>query len=302
MLSFVIKHSLVFMFVAAIAGFLMPQYSLSFFPFLPYVLFSLMVLTLLSMKPSALLRMLVKPLVWQYACYHSFGLMALCIGASLLLGATDELVLAIGAVAATGSLFATPAIIRVLGFDVLMAMAMTIASTLLLPIAIYLLLCVTHSDGMALDIQSYCLRLVIFIFGPMLLSFLLHRFVRPEKVSRFLLTVSPYTVLLVFAFPFGLIGEFRLMWDRSPMLAYQYLAIATMLCGCFFISGFFLYRVKGVELAFVAAVASGNRNVLLTYTIAGSLLGPAFLPLAGAIQAPTYLLPVMAKWLAKKVK
>ena len=290
------------MFVAAIVGFLCPQYSLAFFPFLPYVLFSLMVLTLLSMKQSALMKVLLKPMVWKYACYHSFGLMVLCVTSSWLLGVSDDLMLAIGAVAATGSLFATPAIIRVLGFDVLMAMAMTIASTLLLPVAIYLLLLVTQAGDIALDVQTYSIRLLVFIFGPMFLSFLLHRFVRPEKVSRFLMAVAPYTVLLVFAFPFGLIGEFRLMWDESPMMAYQYLAIGTFLCAVFFTTGFFLYRAKGIELGFVAAVASGNRNVLLTYTIAGGLLGPAFLPLAGAIQAPTYLLPVIAKWLAKRIK
>ncbi len=254
------------------------------------------------MKQSTLIRMMMKPLVWQYAFYHAFGLTTFCVGVAWAMQVNDELVLAIGAVAATGSLFATPAIVRVLGLDVMLAMAMTIASTLVLPIAIYVLLLVTQSGDIALDIQSYCIRLIIFVFGPMFSSFLLHYLFAPQKVATFLKTVSPYTVLLVFAFPFGLIGDFRLMWDESPLIAYQYLAIATLLCAVFFISGYFLYRQRGIELALVAAVTSANRNVLLTYTIAGALLGPAFLPLAGAIQAPTYLLPVIAKQLLKRFK
>jgi len=288
------------MFVAALLGFSFPQYSQLLFPLLPYVLFSLMVLTLLSMKQSSLIKMMMKPIVWQYAFYHAFGLMALCVGISWGVDIDDELVLAIGAVAATGSLFATPAIIRVLGLDALMAMAMTIASTLVLPIAIYVLLLVTQSGDIELDIQTYCIRLIVFVFGPMFSSFLLHYFLAPQKVAVFLQTISPYTVLLVFAFPFGMIGDFRLMWDETPVTAYQYLGIATLLCAVFFLSGFALYRKQGVNVALVTAVTSANRNVLLTYTIAGTLLGPAFLPLAGAVQVPTYLLPVIAKWLAKR--
>lgn len=299
LVQFLIRHSLVLMFVMALLGFLLPSLSLALFPFLPYVLFLLMALTLLGIKQSALLRLLCRGRIWLYACFHSFGLMLVSYAVAWLINADEALTVAMVAVSATGSLFGTPAIVRALGFDMMAAMAMTIATTLLLPIAIYVLLSLLQSDVVDLDIQAYCVRLLVFIFGPMLLSFLLHALVPQALLSRGVQLVSPYTILLVWAFPFGLIGSFRMLWEHDPMQAYYYFMIAVLLLVVFFLLAYWLYRQQG-EGAFVAAITSGNRNVLLTYSIAGSLLGPAFLPLAGAIQAPTYFLPIFTRWLAKR--
>ncbi|WP_439438015.1 hypothetical protein [Salinivibrio costicola] len=46
----------------------------------------------------------------------------------------------------------------------------------------------------------------------------------------------------------------------------------------------------------ITAVTAVNRNVLLTYTVAGVALGPVFLPLIGAIQLPIYLQPLLVRW------
>ncbi|WP_438463709.1 hypothetical protein [Marinomonas sp. PE14-40] len=300
MFSFLIRHSLVFIFAAAILGFLLPEYSLKVFPILPYCLFVLMTLTLIGMKQNELVIKLKQLYVWWYACFHSFFLMLLSFGFAKMIGADEALTLAIVAVAATGSLFATPAIIRALGFDVMTSMAMTIASTILLPVAIYISLFLLQSGEVSLDMQAYIMRLVIFIFGPMLLSFVIHKYVPEDKLGRALVKISPYTILVVFAFPFGLISNFRLQWDQDPMLAYQLIGISTFLVTLFFVAAFVLYKKLGKEQAFMAAVTAGNRNVLLTHTIAGSLLGPMFLPLAGAIQVPTSALPIITKWLAKR--
>jgi len=302
MFSFLVRHSLLFMFIAALVGFLIPSWSLASFPFLPYVLFSLMLLTLLGIKQSLLIDRLKQKKVWFYAFFHSFILMLVSYGFARVIQANDELVIAIVAIAATGSLFATPAIVRALGFDVMGAMAMTITTTILLPIAIYCVLVLLQNEAVTLDMQSYFMRLFIFIFGPMLLSYVIHAFVPQLILSKVLLTISPYTILLVFAFPFGLIGAFRQLWDQDPAQAYYYFLIALFLIVLFFGAAYFLYKKHGKEEALMAAITSGNRNVLLTYSIAGTLLGPAFLPLVGALQAPTYLLPMITKWLAKHLK
>lgn len=301
-MSILVRHSLLFMFLAALLGFLFPEASLNVFPWLPYVLFSLMAMTLLGMDQRVLVRALRRGAVWRYAIGHSFGYMLLGYAATSLFDAEPALVLAVVAVGATGSLFATPAIVRALELDALLAMAMTIATTLLLPIALFPALMWLQPEGARLDMVEYLLRLVVFIFGPMLLSYLVHSLAPREKLNRLLLKVSPYTIVLVFAFPFGLIGHFRLMWDDNALTAASYFLIATVIVAVFFCIAFFVYRRQGNEHALMAAITAGNRNVLLTYSIAGVVLGPAFLPLAGAIQAPTYLLPLVTRWLAKRLQ
>lgn len=299
MLVFLVRHSLPCMFVFAILGFLLPTVSLAFFPFLPIVLFTLMSLTLLGMKQNDLIKRLSSRQIWLYAVLHS----AVCMGVVSVIGwwlsFDADLLLAVVAVAATGSLFATPAIVRALGFDSMQAMAMTIATTLVLPVSIFIVLVFFQTQSVALDWTSYFVRLVVFIFGPMLFSFLVHRFCPEIALNQFLMKISPYTILLVFAFPFGLVGSFRILFDQDPIVALNYFVIATSLCLLFFALSYFVYRKQGKAIALTTAITSGNRNVLLTYSIAGVLLGPAFLPLAGALQIPTYLLPVFTRWLNK---
>ncbi|NVK75536.1 hypothetical protein C0J08_17035 [Marinomonas sp. CT5] len=297
MLLFLVRNSLPFMFVFAVLGFLLPSVSVAFFPFLPIVLFALMSLTLLGMKQHELIKRLRSKEVWFYSVLHSLVFMAGVGAIGWWLSFESDLLLAAVAVAATGSLFATPAIVRALGFDSLQAMAMTIATTLVLPISIFITLIVFQTKQVELDWGSYLMRLVIFIFGPMLFSFLAHRFFPEEILSRFLIKISPYTILLVFAFPFGLVGSFRLLFNQDSIMALNYFLIATGLCFLFFIFSFVFYYKKGKAIALTAAITSGNRNVLLTYSIAGALLGPAFLPLAGALQIPTYFLPIFTRWL-----
>ena len=301
MLLFLVRNSLPFMFVFAVLGFAFPSVSLAFFPFLPVVLFTLMSLTLLGMKQNELIKRLALKQVWFYAILHSFVLMAVAGSIGWWLDFDADLLLAVIAVAATGSLFATPAIVRALGFDSLQAMAMTIATTLVLPLSIFVTLVLFQTESISLDWQSYFLRLVIFIFGPMLFSFMVHRFLPEEKLNSILLKISPYTILLVFAFPFGLVGSFRVLFDHNPMEALYYFLIATGLCGLFFTASYLFYRKQGKSIALTAAITSGNRNVLLTYSIAGGVLGPAFLPLAGALQIPTYFLPIFTRWLFKSL-
>lgn len=299
MLSFLVKHSLVGMFLCAILGFSFPDASNALFPFLPYVLFTLMMLTLVGMPMESLVKRLCQGGIWLYALLHSAFYMIIFAVTGLLIGVSDELLLAVLGVGATGSLFATPAIVRALGFDALEAMAMTIATTLLLPIALFIPIHFLPMSQGSLDFVSYGLRLVIFIVGPILISFTLHRVVPKEALQRALLKISPYTILLVFAFPFGLIGSYRVMFDQSVSEAMLYLLIAVVLVMLFFVVTFLFYRGLGIQEALTAAITSGNRNVLLTYSIAGALLGPAFLPLAGAMQVPTYILPVITRRLAR---
>ncbi|REG83017.1 hypothetical protein [Marinomonas pollencensis] len=301
MFAFLIRHSLLCMFLAAVLGFVFPSLSLKIFPFLPFVLFFLMALTLLGIKQAELISRLKNIKVWLYAGLHAVFYMLLIGLIGWLFAANSALQLAMVAVAATGSLFATPAIVRALGFDSVEAMAMTIATTLLLPLVIFVTLLIYQGDSVHLDLVAYFLRLVIFVFGPMAFSFFVHWFAPREALDRLLVKISPYTILLVFAFPFGLIGSFRVLFDHDPLAALNYLLVASGLCAFFFVVSLFAYWRFGKEIALTAAITSGNRNVLLTYSIAGALLGPAFLPLAGALQLPTSLLPVITRWLNKKL-
>ncbi|PSV44079.1 hypothetical protein [Photobacterium indicum] len=299
MLNFISKHSPIFLMLAAILGFAMPSASAVVFPFLPYILFFLMLFTLIGMKQNELIKMLGQFDIWLYASFHAIGLSVLACSIAGLFGASSSLLLAISAVAATGSLFATPAIARSVGLDALKAMAMTIASTLLMPAVLYVNLLLFQDNNVSLDMQSYIQRLIIFIAGPMLISALCYRFIPKDLLHRTHAKLSQVTIVLVLTFPFGLVGEFRVIFDQSIMLGLTYLLIGIALCALFFLIGFLCYRNKGLDDSLLSAITAANRNVLLTYTVAGAYLGPEYMALMGAIQLPTYSLPLIVKAISK---
>lgn len=299
MLNYISKHSPIFLMLAATLGFAIPSASALIFPFLPYILFFLMLFTLIGMKQNELIKMLGQLDIWLYASFHAVGLSVLACSIAGLFGASPSLLLAISAVTATGSLFATPAIARSVGLDALKAMAMTIASTLLMPAVLYVNLLLFQDNNVSLDMQSYIQRLMIFIAGPMLISAMCYRFIPKDLLHRTHAKLSQVTIVLVLTFPFGLVGEFRVIFDQSIMQGLTYLLIGVALCALFFLIGFMFYRHKGLDDSLLSAITAANRNVLLTYTVAGAYLGPEYMALMGAIQLPTYSLPLIVKALSK---
>lgn len=302
MLAFLSKHSSVLLILSALAGFMLPSLSEAALPYLPYVLFTLMVFTLLGIDQRALVKSVANKEAWLYALLHCgiTTLIVACIG--YVFDASTELLMAVIAVCATGTLFATPAIVRSVGFDPLKAMAFTITTTLMMPIALYINLALLSADQFSLDLQDYCLRLTIFIFGPMIFSFGVHKYVAKERLARVHGKLTQFTIILVFSFPFGLTGQYRWLWEQDKASAIPMFFMAFAICILFFMVGLVCYWHKGKEEAYVAAITSGNRNVLLTYSVAGAFLGPLFLPLIGAIQIPIYLQPALMKWILRRDK
>ncbi|GHA34070.1 hypothetical protein ACFFLZ_06205 [Photobacterium aphoticum] len=299
MQGFIQRHSAALLMLAGVLGFMFPTASAALFPYLPYILFFLMLFTLLGMQQQALIKALQRPSVWIYALLHSAGLTLMSTAMATLLGASASLTLGIAGVAATGSLFATPAIARSVGLDPLKAMAMTIATTLIMPAVLYVNLLVFQDDHFTLNLQEYVLRLLIFIVGPMGISALVYRFTPSSTLQSIHQRLSSVTIVLVFAFPFGLIGPFRDTFNVSLSQAMLYLLLATALSLLFFLVGYLLYRSQSLNAGLLAAITSANRNVLLTYTVAGSYLGPDYLILLAAIQLPTYALPLLVRAISR---
>ena len=277
----------------------MPSLSMHVFEVLPFVLFFLMFFTLVGLDQKALLKSLIRPKGWLYAVIHTFGMMALCGAAIMIFSLEQDLALAMLGVAATGSLFATPAIVRSIGLDYFSAMTYTITSTLLKPVALYATLWWTYDDHFELDMQAYSIKLIVYIIGPIILSFLIHACVDLSKIKKVHAELAKYNIMLVFLFPLGLMGDYRQLWDTNSEVALQLFLLAFVLCLSFFVAAYLIFKFTGRDGAKIAAITSGNRNVLLTYTIAGAYLGPLFLPLVGALQLPIYLQPLLIKRLMK---
>ncbi|WP_135382779.1 hypothetical protein [Vibrio tasmaniensis] len=299
MLNFLAERSAFFLIAFCFVGLAFPDMSMQVFKVLPFVLFFLMFFSLLGVDQSKVIKGLGDARGWVYALVHAL-LMSVLVGFFLnVIDASQELSIALLGVAATGSLFATPAIVKSVGLDNFEALIYTITSTLVKPVFLYATFSLLFTDAFSMDMKAYSIKLIVYIFGPMLLSFLVQKWFGRENIQGIHASVGRYNIILVFLFPLGLVGDYGHMLRDDFGFAMEMLVIAVGICFAFFVVAYFVYLKNGQEAAYVAAITSGNRNVLLTYTIAGAYLGPLFLPLVGALQIPIYIQPLIIKFLLR---
>ncbi|RKF12807.1 hypothetical protein DBZ36_20300 [Alginatibacterium sediminis] len=258
----------------------------------------------LNMKHLFLELSSCKP--WLYALWHSLGLTLI---SALLVWALDlplQTLMPLFAVAATGSLFASPAIVRSLGLDAQACMAMTLCSTLLMPFVLLLNAALAQlwigQDAVSIDFIEYSRRLLIYIVLPIAISLFAPRLFGASRVNAAVTRISPYTILVVFFFPLGLMGAFRQQFDVDPRSALLWLALAFVMCLIIFALSYALYRRHSADLALMAAITATNRNVLLTYSVAGIYLGSDYMVYMGAMQLPIYFLPICVFFFRKRSK
>ena len=302
MLRFIARHSTLIMPLCAVVGFVFPDLSNAVLAYLPEVLFFLMFFTLLGIDQYALLKRIVTKYVWGFAVLQSAGMSLVLVLISYALGVRGDLLLAIAGLGATAPLFGSGALVNAVGFDAQLAMAKTIAATLVMPCTLLGVLWLLGDKNAHLDLATYIKRLVIYIIMPMVLAVAARRFIAPDVLSRYYPKVAQFNILLLLLFPLGLMAGFRETFDQDIWQALSLLALSSVLSLFFYFSAYFIYRRFGYENAIVAAIVCGGRNVLLAYTITVPFMGAMFLPLLGAFQLPAFCLPMLGKYMVKRHK
>lgn len=302
MLRFIARHSTLIMPLCAVVGFVFPDLSNAVLAYLPEVLFFLMFFTLLGIDQYALLKRIVTKYVWGFAVLQSAGMSLVLVLISYAFGVRGDLLLAIAGLGATAPLFGSGALVNAVGFDAQLAMAKTIAATLVMPCTLLGVLWLLGDKDAHLDLATYIKRLVIYIIMPMVLAVAARRFIAPDALSRYYPKVAQFNILLLLLFPLGLMAGFRETFDQDIWQALSLLALSSVLALFFYFSAYFIYRRFGYENAIVAAIVCGGRNVLLAYTITVPFMGAMFLPLLGAFQLPAFCLPMLGKYMVKRHK
>ena len=300
MLRFIARHSTLIMPLCAVVGFVFPDLSNAVLAYLPEVLFFLMFFTLLGIDQYALLKRIVTKYVWGFAVLQSAGMSLVLVLISYAFGVRGDLLLAIAGLGATAPLFGSGALVNAVGFDAQLAMAKTIAATLVMPCTLLGVLWLLGDKDAHLDLATYIKRLVIYIIMPMVLAVAARRFIAPDVLSRYYPKVAQFNILLLLLFPLGLMAGFRETFDQNIWQALSLLALSSVLALFFYFSAYFIYRRFGYENTIVAAIVCGGRNVLLAYTITVPFMGAMFLPLLGAFQLPAFCLPMLGKYMVKR--
>ncbi|HBH34457.1 MAG TPA: lantibiotic ABC transporter permease, partial [Psychrobacter sp.] len=242
MLRFIARHSTLIMPLCAVVGFIFPDLSNEVLAYLPEVLFFLMFFTLLGIDQYALLKRIATRYVWSFAVLQSAGMSLILVLISYALGVRGDLLLAIAGLGATAPLFGSGALVNAVGFDAQLAMAKTIAATLVMPCTLLGVLWLLGDKNAHLDLVSYVQRLVVYIIMPMVLAVLARHFIAPAVLSRYYPKIGQFNILLLLLFPLGLMAGFRETFDHNPWQAFSLLMLSSVLALFFYFSAYFVYR------------------------------------------------------------
>lgn len=298
LLSLVGRYASELMVAFAILGFLFPNLGAYLLPALPQILFFLMFITLMGLNHRQLLRRLFCWDIWRFALLQTLGMTIMFSVIAYIFGARTDLLLAIAAVTATAPLFASGAMVKAIGYDALETMAKTIAATLIMPAVLLLVLWTLYGREAQLQLDTYAWRLLIYIISPLVLAALVKKILADKLLLSLYPPIAQINVFLVISFPFALSGAFRLLVNQQPFYGIKLFVLGVSMSFALALIAYHLYKQQGKDIAIPAAITSGGRNVLLTYTIAAPFLGDTFLPLIGAMQLPMYL----QLWIARKIE
>lgn len=225
-------------------------------------------------------QLLVLPLVvslvlfpWHSSLWYLFAVVTMC----------------------TGSITATTALSKIFNLNDALALVVCLLGTVAMPIPLYLFLNYFSSAEVAINLDVYVSRIVVFIFLPFLLVGLF-RYVATPVFERALADKSPYIVLVLLMF-FGL----SVMDGVQDLIFTDPLLLLSLVCLAFFISiaiqllTFVGLKFLGVRDAKTASLLCAYRNMGMVAAIAGGSLGEYFLIFVGLWQLPMYTLPLLLK-------
>ncbi len=271
----------------------------------PIALPSLLLVVIFSLVPFATIDRAeltsVNPDVWRILAWQQIALPCLVISLGIIGRFPDSIISLMIVTACSGALFASPALASLLDLDRRSALQCMVLSTLAMPFSMYGFLSAFKGTTASLDLQTYAVRVLIFLMIPAV-AFFVYRIacVRISGPSRS--TVEAFARWAVIAslavFGIGMMRSVSEQLAASPVqVLFYFLLTATMCLAMLTMTTIVMYRF-GPSEALTAAILSGFRNVGLGYALVGDMLGPELSVFVGVSLLPIFTAPLFLKMLA----
>ncbi len=274
-----------------------PQISRAFEPYLLPSLFFVMVFSLFPfarLEAGELTRL--HPVVLSLVFWQQFILPALVIMVAQILDLERQLLYFILVTVTSGSLFASPTLVQLMGLNQKVAVQTVIVSTIAAPISIYLFFGLLQGSVLALDLSLFGFRMLVFLVIPIAIFALLRSKISgwsdagKDKVD----TIGRWgSVLALVAFCFALEAQVTESISDNPQQIIAYLAIAiSVAVGIGFTTRLVMARF-GATASTTAMVLASFRNVGLTFGLVGHIAGSELAIYVGVCQIPMFFSPLL---------
>ncbi len=194
-----------------------------------------------------------------------------------------------------GSITATTALAHLFKLNSALSLVACLLGAILMPIPLYLFLQLTLGVDAAIDLNTYCLRIFVFIFLPITLAWVLRRNITVQT-DQWLQQIMPsVSLVLLVLFGFAVMDGVGALMINEPARLLSYILLAFGLSISVQIISFAALYFLGLRDATTAALVCAYRNVGVVAAIAGSSLGEDFFLFLGVWQLPMYILPLLLR-------
>ncbi len=198
----------------------------------------------------------------------------------------------------------SPAFARMVGLDPELSLAVTLATTFLVPLsAPPMALLLMHVD-LAISTTVFMGRLLLIVGLPMLLSLGIRRIMGPARLALWAEATDGALVWLVVFYGFAVMDGLAARVAADPAWVLQAIIAAFMVdygLNLLTTAGF---RAMGARPAATAGLMSGNRNMALYLAVLPAAADPRIALFFGLCQFPLFLSPFLLRplyrrWLAR---
>ena len=196
---------------------------------------------------------------------------------------------------ASPPLISVPAIATLVGLDGALALTVTTAAGLVVPVTlppiVFALL------GLELDIGAgaLMLRLALLLAGTAAVAAVVRRLAGPARLQRHAPAIDGGFVLVMLLFAVAVLDGVTATALASPARVAGLLALVFGASLGMQALGWVVFRVAGVRAAATLALACGNRNMALVLGAAPAAFDPDSFLFLALLQFPIYLLPVILR-------
>lgn len=234
------------------------------------------------------------PLVLRLIFWQQIFFPAVALGIGLLANIDKSLLFFTLVILTSGSLFASPTLVQMMGLDRKIAVQAVFLSTLAAPISILLPFWFFNLGDTEINFSGYIIRVLIYLLVPVLILFFLRKFllsrsqVRFEAIDRVGRWGSVFALLI---FCFALEGRVGVALADNPDIVIKYLVLALTVSITTLVLTMMLMSRFGRHAALTAGTISSFRNVGLTYGLVAQGADDGLAIFVGVCQIPIFFVP-----------
>lgn len=181
-----------------------------------------------------------------------------------------------------------------LGLEGSLAMVGAAWMTLLLPLTLTSVVAwLLPQHGIEVDILAFFVRVSVFALSPFALAWLIRRVLGVQRLRQQDEALAGVNVVMLVVFAVAVMEGVTEAFLSQPMLALGLLLSACLAGLGGHVLGFVLFRRHGLQVAYTAALLSGNRNMGLMLAVTAGTAGEAFALYVGIAQIPMYFAPLL---------